>query len=232
MCQTLSFFAEDDRQTFVQANYLFEQEQYAQACDLYQSIDNKGFNILYNMSLAYLYQGDKAHAKLYGRRAEKQANFKQLTMLYELFHFIDADDSDENSSLSWYEQLALFLKKCILTISTFLVQVILLIVLTTLILFWYRSWYQIYKNLLLLLLIFSIFFGAIWCFKNSFMHQKIGIVTKNIIGVFAGPDESFYRKKELFVGDELIITKTEKKYYLIESKNVVGWIHEKDVEVV
>ncbi len=221
----------DNEHAFEHGNQLFLQGNYARACYAYKTIENKGFSVLYNLGLSYLHQNNRPQAVLYGKRAEKQASFRQLTQLYELFDCMNRQ-VDPNYALGWYEQLAIFLKKCILSISILLLQICLSLVIILLIICWYRRWYKIYKRLFLFIISFCVLLFSVWWYKNNMMQQQVGIVTKDLIYVFAGPDESFYKKSELHESDAVIIIRKQQKYYQVQAKQVVGWIHDKDIELV
>ena len=221
----------DDQQSFVQANYLFEQQKYKQAYNLYATIAKKGFPVLYNMSLSCLYMDDYAHAVLYAKRAEKLANFTQLTLLYTLFDYMKSQvDPDYVPTIG--EQISCFIRKCIISTPLLFLQLLLLISLLWWIIFWYNRWYQIYHNLLIYILLLIIVCGIVWRYKNDFIQEQIGIVMENQVTVFSGPDDSFDKKAELHKADEIIIIKKEKKYYQIRSKNSLGWIVDNKIEVV
>lgn len=231
LLQSTSIFSVSDEDLFMQGNQYFMQENYVQACDVYQSIENKGFAVLYNLELSFFNQGRYAQAFLYGKRAEMQASFQELTKLYDLSDCINRQINPDYAP-SWYEQLAIFMKKCILSISMLLIQILLLITIILLMLCWYRRWYQVYVKFLICMIFCCIIFFCIWWYKTSMMEQKIGIVTKDLISVFAGPDESFYKKSELHESDEVIIISLQHGYYQIRTKQMIGWIHDNDIELV
>ena len=78
----------------------------------------------------------------------------------------------------------------------------------------------------------SILLFSIWWYKTDMMQQRIGMVTKNMISVFAGPDDSFYKKAELHESDAVTIIGSQPGYYQVQVQRVVGWIHDYDIELV
>ena len=231
LLQSTLIFSMQDEEKFVQGNQLFMQGSYVQACDIYKSIENKGFVVLYNIAISYVYQGNLAQVIMYAKRAKKQANFQQLTKLYELFDAINRQANPDYEP-SWYDQFTIFLKKCILSISMLLVQILLFILLVVLMIYWYRRRYKTNVKSFLWIAFFCMIFLSLWWYKTSMMQEKIGVVTKNLISVFAGPDESFYKKSELHESDEVIILSSQQGYYQIRAKKVIGWIHDNDIELV
>ena len=228
---TSIFSAQQEDENFIRGNQLFAAGNYAQACDAYEKIDSKGFAVLYNMGLSYLNQDNYAQAIICSKRAEKQADFAQLTQLYE---FLDCMHRhiDPDYVPNWYEQLALFLKKCILSISMLLMQILLLIVILSLMICWYQRWYPMNSKALLCMVFFYLVVVGIWWYKTNMMQQQIGVVTKDLISVFAGPDESFYKKSELHHADEVVVVGFQQEYYQVKAQQVIGWIHNNDIELV
>jgi hypothetical protein len=73
---------------------------------------------------------------------------------------------------------------------------------------------------------------TVYWYKANIMQQQVGIVTKKLINVFSGPDELFFKKCELHESDELIIVGKQQEYYQIRTKQMIGWIHDNDIELV
>lgn len=224
-------FASEDNKTFAQANFLFEQKEYEQACKLYQSIEKKGCIVLYNISLSYAHSGDIAQAILYAKRAEKLANFEQLTLLYEYYTAL-LKNIDPDYELSFHARVANFVKKCILSVPMVLLQLILLIFFILCIVCWNKRENKGYKNMLLYTLFFMIIFGSIWSYKNNYMDRSIGIVISDDVCMLSGPDISFYKKVVLQKADEVVIIGADKKYYQVQAKNIIGWISDTSIELV
>ncbi|MBV8660929.1 MAG: hypothetical protein JO129_02180 [Candidatus Dependentiae bacterium] len=231
LLRSTTMFSMQDEEKFVHGNQLFMQQRYAQACDTYKTINNKGFIVLYNIAISYLNQGNLAQVVLYAKRAKQQANFQQLTQLYELFDCINRQAHPDYVP-SWNEQLVIFLKKCILSTSMLLIQIVLFILLIVLMIYWYRRRYKTNIKSFLWIAFFCIMFFCFWWYKTTIIQEKVGVVTKNLISVFAGPDESFYKKSELHESDEVIILSSQQGYYQIKAKKVIGWIHDNDIELV
>ncbi len=219
-----------DAENFAKGNHFFTTGRYELACDAYQKIENKGFTAQYNLGLCYLHQDKLGQAILACKRAEKHANFKELTQLYELFNCINRQ-IDPDYVPTWYDQLAIFVKKCILSISMLLLQMLLLFTIIACMICWYRRWLKVNKQFLSMAF-FSILLLSAWWYKTDMLEQQIGIVTKKLIPVFAGPDESFYKKSELHESDLVIIIGSQPGYYQVQVQQVVGWIHNHDIELV
>ena len=230
LLQSMLIFSAQDDESFVRGNHFFTTGRYALACDAYQKIENKEFAVLYNLELSYLNQGNRAQAILWSKRAEKQANFKELTQLYDFYDYMHRQ-IDPDYELAWYEQFVLFLKKCVLSISMLLLQIFLLFIIIVLMVCWYRRLLVLNKAFFFMIF-FYILLGGIWWYKTDMMQQQLGIVTKNVISVFAGPDASFYKKYELHESEEIKVIGYHSEYYQIQKQQIVGWIHDHDIELV
>ena len=230
LLQSTFIFPAQDAENFAKGNHFFTTGRYELACDAYQKIENKGFAVQYNLGLSYLHQDKRGQAILACKRAEKQASYKELTQLYDLFDCMHRQ-IDPDYVASWHEQLAIFVKKCILSISMLLLQILLLFFIVVLMICWYRRWFKINKRFLYMIFL-SILLFSIWWYKTDMMQQRIGMVTKNMISVFAGPDDSFYKKAELHESDAVTIIGSQPGYYQVQVQRVVGWIHDYDIELV
>ncbi len=221
----------DDQLYFTHGNELYGQGKYAQACEQYKKIEHKSFIVLYNIAVSYVRQENRPQAILYVKRAEKVATYGQLSQLYELYDSMYRQ-IDPDYVPSWYRLFVIFLKKCILSMSIFILQLLLLAGLIVGILCWYRRWYirHIFTNVIVGIVYSVLIF--MWYDKMHIMQQQVGIVVKNSIPVFAGPDDSFYKKSQLHAADKLIIMHHEKNYYQIRSRDMVGWVDQNDIELV
>ena len=239
----LTSFLCSQQDQFLKANHLFEQGQYAQACKAYQGIESQGFSVLYNTALSYLHQGNQAQALLAIKRAEQQANFHQLTILYELLDWIELQN-DPDYVVNLPGQLAIFLKKCILSISMEFLLLLILILLVGIIVVWYRRWYYTHALSMVCLVILFMTVSELVIYKLSIVEYRMGIVTKDAIFLYAGPDKSFYKKAQLHSCDEVIIGDRQKKYYQVvvfdrrqkhyqvSMGKLIGWVSDDDIELV
>jgi hypothetical protein len=231
VCLLSSFCLFGEQDYFLKGNHLFEQGQYAQACQAYAGIKNPGFSVLYNTALSYLHQNNIAQTTLYIQRAEKQATFQELSQLYELTQWMQQQKNPEYSP-SLFDLLAIFLKKCILSISMLFLQIIILMMLVLLMVLWYRRWYCVYKKTIgCLMAIFFITIFMYW-YKNYVQERHIGIVTKETISLHVGPDISFYEKSQLHAPDQVKIIGKQQAYYQVATQDQIGWVCDKDIELV
>ena len=222
--------AQDQQALLLRGKELFFQEHYQDAFNVYQRIDDKGFVVLYNMALCCLRLHQKSQALLFCKRAEKQAqSYKEFTLVEKL---LDFDEAGEPVIKGWYEQLAIFCKKVILTTPILLVQIIVLIGLIFLMLCWYFYWYKNRKMASFLLLILWLLFYYIWLYKIDFIQQRQGVVIDKTIPIFAGPDASFYKKADLHESQLVVIIGQQDQYYKMKLGQLAGWIDSHHIELV
>ena len=231
ICFTTQIQCIQEQQTLLsRGNELFLQEHYQDAFNVYQRITDKDFVVMYNMALCCLRQNKKSEAVLFSKRAEKQAkSYKEFSLIEEI---LKLDEDKESAAPGWYEQLAIFCKKVILTSSILLMQIIVFIGLIFLMICWYTRWYIKHKKLSLFFLILWLFFYWIYLYKIDFIQQKYGVIIEKTIPVFAGPDASFYKKADLDESQLVAIIGQRDQYYKIKSDKLVGWIDSHHIELV
>ena len=230
LLQSICFLPQQSDVLFETGNQFFEQERYTQACGTYQSIENKGFVVLYNIALSYLNRGNLSQATVYGKRAEKQASFCELAQIYELFDCIKRQ-IDSNYELSWHDKFIIFLKKIMLSLLSLLfIQICLLVSLVLLIILWHKRLYRTNVAIFSFLAFFCIL--SLYFYKINLLQQQVGVVIKESTSMLSGPDELFYKKLELHDSDELVIVDKQNRYYQVKTKRDLGWVYERDIELV
>lgn len=225
----LSIYPQSD--PFTQANHLFASKNYVQASQVYRSITNPSFAVLYNAAVCSLYQHEYGYALLFIKQAEKKASYQELGQLYHVEKYIK-QMNDVHYVETWFDQLAIFCKKCILSISILLLQFMIIILLCIVIFCSYKRWFGMYKKMGMVAL--SLFFLCmmIWLYACHIIHERTGIVVKEAIVVYAGPDDTFYEKNKLHVSDVVTILDQHKRFYKIKVKKNIGWIFCNDIELI
>ncbi len=225
----LSTYPQSD--SFTQANHLFASQNYVQASQMYRTIENPSFAVLYNAAVCSLYQHEYGHALLFIKQAEKKAGYQELSQLYHLEKYIKQMNNAHYVE-TWFDQLAIFCKKCILSISILLLQLMIIILLCIVIFCSYKRWFGMYKKMGIVAL--SLFFLCmmIWWHSYHIIHERAGIVVKDTIVVYAGPDETFYEKNKLHASDVVTILDQHTKFYKIKVKKNIGWIFCNDIELI
>lgn len=229
--QSMIVVGAQDVQFFEQGNKFFVAGRYQQACEAYNKIDNKGFAVWYNLALSYLHKHQQARAITCCKRAELQGNFAQLTQLYDLYDYMHRQQ-DPDFVPGWYEQLAIFMKKCILSFSMLLLQLLMLFGLCMLIICVHKKWYPKNNKVIAVLIFLYGMVVCAWFYKTVIVQQKIAVVMHDQATVYAGPDVSFYSKGQLQHADVAVVLDAQNGYHRVRTQQTVGWICDKDIELV
>jgi len=224
-------YATTDQSYFDEGNLLFKSGKYQEAFVVYTSIKNKGFSVLYNMGLASFLQEKKGTALLYWKCAQKKAGWNELTLLHDTLNFIKKNDELDYKE-DWYERLAIFMEKYILTISVLFLQILLLFIILMLTFIWFKRYYLIYKMISLCFVVGWVFIGLTWLYKENNLQKIEGVITKKSVVVLSGPDDSFYGKSKLIESDIVVVLEQKGSYYQVKSKTMIGWINKNEIELV
>jgi len=214
-----------------QAAQLFYEQKYDKALDLYKKIEPKDATVWYNIGLTYLHLEDNLQADIAFARAEKYGTWQIWKKIDEINIYL-ALEKNPDFVAKWSDQLAIFCKRCILSISMIISQLFLLIILMVLfIMYWYKKW-NTYKNYFVASF-FGFFFFCMILYKEQMLMLQRGIVVQDIADVYAGPDSSFYKKDKVEQGDMLTWSKDSVHgYYQVFYDNKCGWVHKKNIEIL
>jgi len=227
---SLSLCSSDFDHNFQRGNVLYQDGQYTKAINKYKLIEDKGFAVFYNMALAYAHREMYVQALIHCKRAEKHATFQELTAIDDLISWI-YNECDIPYKQSWYDQVAVFCRKCILSTPILLLQIILLLFLVCIFGCWYKKWLYDYR-LFILIWVLLLLIKSSLVYKANFLEREFGIVKKEVIPVLSGPENSFYKKNELRAFDEVIIVEKQNEYCRVRCHGFVGWVDQSDIEVV
>lgn len=221
---------QDDVNLFLRAKELFSQEHYQDAFNVFQRIENKSFAVFYNMGLCCLRQNKKAEALLAFKRAEKKAlSYQEHTLVQSVTDFAHGKESED---ISWYDQIAVFCKKSILSTPILLFQLLILFGLIFLMVSWYRRWYEKYKvsSCIALASWFLLYF--MYCYKVDEITKQYAVVIKETTPIYSGPDSSFHKQFDLEQSQLVDIMAELNGFLKIKVDNHVGWIDSQSVELV
>lgn len=229
MCM-MFYGMQDDTTLFLRAKELFSQEHYQDAFNVFQRIEDKEFAVFYNMGLCCLRQNKKAEALLAFKRAEKKAQlYKEYTLIGDVIDFVQGKDELD---VSWYDQIAVFLKKSILSTPLLFFQVLIFFGLILLIVCWHRRWYKKHRVRSGILFLLWVLVYALYCYKVDYITQKYAVVMEEIAPLYSGPDSSFPKKFDLDQSQVVDIMAELNGFLKIKVDNHVGWIDSQNVELV
>lgn len=221
---------QDDTTLFLRAKELCSQELYQDAFNVFQRIENKGFAVFYNMGLCSLRQNKKVEALLAFKRAEKKAqSYKEYTLIQDIIDFVYGKEKENRS---WYDQIAVFCKKSILSTSILLFQILILFGLIFLMICWYKRWYKKHKVSSGIVLLFWLVMYGMYFYKVDEITKQQAVVIQEVASIYSGPDSSFHKKFDLEQSQLVDIIGELHGFLKIKVDNHIGWIESQSVELV
>jgi hypothetical protein len=214
-----------EKEQFLRANKLFQENNVEQALEEYQEISDKGPILWYNIGVCHVRQKEYLEAFVAFRRAEVGANSKLFAQLVPAIAKIQKE-----LSIAYDSGSLLFAKQCTAFFSLFWLQVLLLILWWT---YAVLSWLTISLGrglkfcLLILLLVTATLTVLIW-----WVHSRdTGIVIKES-SLFIGPNTEFHTVGTVHPTDQVVIGQRAEQWYKIKSTQGSGWIESTGIELI
>ena len=225
-----------DNELFLQGNAYFLQGKFGKAQDCYEKIVQKKSAVWHNMGNCYFNQKNNVKALICWKRAEKNANFRQLgkllasecVVLEQLNHPCD-------------KIIARSFKRIVLGVPKTIMQMGLLLFLILFLMIWYRFFIQrkdpksvllCKKQHLKWLLLGIVFMSLMILKKENYQQRKEAIVTKKEASVLVGPSITYVEKMVLPLGCIVQIIDEKENMIKITSPQGSGWVSSNDVEIV
>jgi tetratricopeptide (TPR) repeat protein len=214
-----------------QAEAFFYEKKYEQALQSYSKIEPKNAVIWYNIGLMHVHLEDYLQADIAFARAEKYGTWLVWKKIDAIKTYL-AEKKDPDFVAKWSDQLAIFSKRCILSISMIVWQLlVLMLLLGVFMMYWYQKWNSYTNYWIISTLGFLVF--SMMVYKNEQLQLQQGIVTQLFADVYAGPDSSFYIKDKIEQGSLLKWNQESiHGYYPVKYQNKCGWVHKKNIEIV
>lgn len=215
------------QESFLQANQLCSQGDYGAAIGLYNSIDNKGGAVWYNLGSCYFYEQKIEfaiwawlQAAKVGRGVEVQRSLSN----------IEAVQEQQGLPVSSLWQLG-FVNHYFPRVTWLGWQLFGLMVLYLLLIFmvWIKKGF--YRKLILFVMLFvelAIFGLTYWCWRVS---NQVYAVVQNKATLRAGPAVEYHEVGEVPVGQILRVMRSQGDWYYLSEQREVGWLNHKDLLV-
>lgn len=214
------------QEQFLQANVAYKKGDFKKAADLYQSIENKGAAVWYNLGNCCYHLEMYVDALVYWKRALKNGgSFLHDAITYNC-KFVCQKLGVPNSTS--------FLKSIIVKISSysfFLWQIVFLIILYIflgLMVYVYGKKQYLIGSLSLCLLCLS---GSCLGIKYWTAKQIDGMV-KHETSLVAGTDERFSKITMLVPGQEVIVQDKRDSWCKVKSNEHAGWVLAENIEYI
>jgi tetratricopeptide (TPR) repeat protein len=213
------------QELFLQANAFYKKGDFKKAVDLYQSIENKGAAVLYNLGNCYYHLERYTDALLYWKRALKN----------EGLFLQEAVDYNCNAV---YQKLGIIPS---ISLVRFLVQksndyakILWLFFLVILSIFFALSFSLSGRKQFFILILFTFFMSISSCclgIKYWMTTQNYALVSHET-SVIAGTDERFTKIGTLVAGQEVLVHEKKDNWCKVKSNNCTGWILAENIEYI
>jgi tetratricopeptide (TPR) repeat protein len=227
--QASSLAAGTMQEIFLQANAAYMAGKVQDALELYQSINPKGPAVWYNMGNCYNEIGNYPEAIVQWRRAQKHASWRDFSTLEQYIR-----QAYQAQNRAYKQSIAArghaWIMRCASLCSVFMLQLIFLWFLWALFLLG-PALFKNSRYFLLTVLSLSTFLvacGGFYCYH--FQECPYGIVTKNVISVYAGPGRDYARLTEAKVLDSVRVYQMRDgwlKVYIDQCG--YGWLEKTDL---
>lgn len=232
LASTVIIHAGTLEETFLHANAIYQEGDFASALQLYESINPKGPAVLANMGNCYYHIGQLGNAVLYWYRAQKQSDFNNFSSLQATI-----EKAYHEHGIALYPtmisrisyQLTKVSKLCsLLTWQLLLLAVWLMLSLVAQGLYSRRRYFLIF--LLSLLVIIT---GTMCIVAYTYQNRKVGMVVKQSIPVYAGPGTDFVKVDKVSEFQLLRIYQQRDHWFKVAIKNKgYGWIAVADIAML
>lgn len=226
-----SALARDVQETVLMAHKLFEQGQIDQALELYDSIEKKGAATWYNKGMCYYKKGDYLNALVCWKKAERDARWGELPDIqYNIDQaYKELNIQPDNTFIhSLYRRVMRYLS--LLTFYgwqlLFLAEWMLLLLLAA------RLARGRRYGMLSILSLLVVLLAAALYMKHDICNTQYGIVVKNNLVVYAGPDKAFHELGNLTRAYQITVCENQENWLKVRDDVLVGWVCHEGIALV
>lgn len=220
------------QESFLKANAAYNAGKVQDALTLYKSIEPKGQAVWHNMGNCYFKLGNYADAIVQWRRAQKYASWREVAILEQ--YIIQAYRAQGASyDQSWQTRMHALIIRGGALCSLFMLQLIFLCLVWILFLCG-PGWFKKSRYALFVLLsVSTLLIGVVGIVNYRVQEYPYGLVTKNVISVYAGPGRDFALLAEAKMLDTMRVYQKRDGWLKVRlDRSGYGWIAEADLEVL
>lgn len=217
------------QEIFLRANKCYDEKDFAQAYDLYQSLEHKDVVVLYNIGNCNYKLGNFVGALASWHQAMRNANPALLSLIHHNISVVQKQLGAENQ-MHFVDHI----EKKVMNISLLWLQLLFLF-------FWFALFffikkykrdtkYKIFFSVLLLFCVISS--GFILMVKYHSLTRRKGIVMESNVSIFAGPDDQYHVLASLPQASCVNVTSQREKWCKIKHNDVAGWVMKDTLTVV
>lgn len=209
---------------FLQANKLYDEKKYATALELYNSIDNKGPSVWYNMGNCAYNLNDITATLLYWSRARNQATLRQHALLDHNMNVLAqrTDFSDVHST--YFNRIRFFCS----SVPWLVLQLLFLCI-------WYVGWLAKNRRSFKSTCFFAFLLGGmsiIGGIKYTYNQEKTGFIIGTQNTLYAGPNEKFQKIGNASLLTHVAVEKIEQEWCKVRTQNTTGWLKKEMIALV
>ncbi len=223
--------ARDIQETVLKAHKLYEQGEVDQALERYDSIEKKGSATWYNMALCHFYKENFVEALVCLKKAERIASWTELPDVYSALDRLSKPlnlPEDARLSHAIYRMVARMLS----LMSLYGWQLLFLVAWIALLFLAGRlSRSRSYISLMTLSMVVIVSAGALYM-KHDVCNATYGIVLKDNLVVYAGPDDAFHELATLSKTKQIAVCECQDKWMKIYSDKCTGWVCQDSIAIV
>ena len=223
--------AQSADEVFLHANKCYQEQEYVQALEFYQSITNKGVATWYNLGNTNYKLGNYADALVCWKVAEKEARADELEAIQYNIAALEKKLDKEQSAPS---SVNTALKNYSASWSLLFAQLFFLLCWYLLYFFFRRTTLSTHIRIAILgiLLLLTGLGASVLGIKYASKQKVTGIITKPPVHVFAGPDKQFHAVTSLEKITEVRIKEQRDQWFKINHGPIVGWVSADDIVVI
>lgn len=221
----LSLNAQTNEQYWQQACSLYKQNNYAQAIEKAQLIQQKSGAVWVLISAALYEQEQYAQALVALRRAQQRpsiALYRPFCMLAERLQ-----EKIPSTVMSYKERLFFFVN----TMPLIGLQTVFLIhwgIFLGMLYYWRKKRLWVIGILAILQILLASFLGVHY-YANT---RQLGVVVSQAAPLFIGPDTKYSQRETIKYGTQLYIQEKGKEWAKVKTDGLEGWMLKQDIEIV
>jgi len=213
------------QEIFLNANQLYQEEKYAKALQLYDSIEKKGPATWFNMGNCAFGLKKYVEAIIYWKRARKNSATYWLQAIdHNISHAYNKLGRVYTQGLmeKIYAQISL--------VSLFWLQLLFIICWF----FFFICWFWLKKwrfGLLATLIVLNIVCTAVLFLKYRTVQYPLAIVKNNTV-LFSGPDKDYHVMANINAADQVQVGQKDGRWYKVKYGSITGWVLSENIEIM
>jgi tetratricopeptide (TPR) repeat protein len=217
------------QETILQAHALYKANNYEQALKLYQLIPNKGSATWYNMGNCAYHLGNYMDARLYWKRAERNASHVQRADIRYNIQALDKKVGLQKKETSYAADQGIAL---ILSVPLISMQLFFLVG-------WFglwayvKRWHTKERYIVLYFLIgLNSFLGFAVLYRMLYADSCAKVMITSPASLYTGPNSCYHVVGMLPEATECMVRKTRGDWYQVRSDSLAGWIKKDHCDAV